>query len=224
MSRIALVEDHARLAQLVCRALAGVGIAVDVFPSLGSAWSAMQDAEYAAIVVDRGLPDGDGLDLVRRLRSSQRFVPCLMLTARDALHDRVEGLESGSDDYLSKPFAMEELVARVRALARRPSLVHEAEPGFGDLRLIPDAGTLCCDVRTVRLAPAEMQVMLRLVGSDGKTSRRSSLEQAGWGVSDAVSPNALDVVLHRLRRKLLAIGSSVRIINTRGHGYALLES
>lgn len=224
MSRIALVEDNARLAQLVSKALASVGIGVDVFPNLESAWFAVREANYDAVVVDRGLPDGDGLELVRRLRGTRHSIPCLMLTARDALHDRVDGLESGSDDYLAKPFAMEELVARVRALTRRPPTLQAAEQAFGDMRLSPEAGRMCCSDQAVTLAPTEMLIMLSLVRGAGKTLRRTSLELAAWGLAEAVSPNALDVALHRLRRKLLAIGSTVRIVNTRGHGYALLEA
>lgn len=103
MSRIALIEDHERLSSLVNKALSAAGIESDVFERIDSAWSALQAAPYGAIVVDRGLPDGDGLTLVRRLREAGNQVPCLMLTARDALHDRVEGLEAGADDYLVKP-------------------------------------------------------------------------------------------------------------------------
>ncbi|HEY4066693.1 MAG TPA: response regulator transcription factor [Burkholderiaceae bacterium] len=224
MSRIALVEDNARLGQLLGKALGGVGIGVDVFTQLESAWPAIRDAGYEAVVIDRGLPDGDGLDLVRRLRAAQDSVPCLMLTARDALHDRVDGLESGADDYLAKPFAMEELVARVRALTRRRPALHDPSQGFGDLRLLPDDGRMACADQSVTLASAELLIMLGLLRAGGKTARRSALELAAWGVAEAVSPNALDVALHRLRRKLLAIGSTVRIVNMRGLGYAVVES
>nr|WP_315234489.1 response regulator transcription factor [uncultured Albidiferax sp.] len=223
MGRIALVEDHERLALLVCKALAQVGILVDAFPRIDAAWPALRDGDYEAAVIDRGLPDGDGIDLVRRLRQAKQPIPCLMLTARDALHDRVDGLESGADDYLTKPFAMEELVARVRALTRRPAQRLDAVHGFGDIQVRPDGGMLVCGQEVVTLAPAEMQIMLVLLRAGGKTVRRTSLELAAWGLAEAVTPNALDVALHRLRRKLLAIGSTVRILNTRGHGYALVE-
>jgi DNA-binding response OmpR family regulator len=224
MSRIALVEDNARLAQLLCKALEGVGIRVDVFERLESAWASLRGAGYEAVVIDRGLPDGDGLDLVRRLRTAQDSVPCLMLTARDALHDRVDGLESGADDYLAKPFEMEELVARVRALTRRRLEVHDSSQGFGDVRLAPDDGLMACADQRVTLAATEMQIMLSLARAGGRTVRRTTLELAAWGIAEAVSPNALDVALHRLRRKLLAIGSVVRIVNTRGRGYAVVDA
>ena len=114
MNRIALVEDHQRLATLLTKALRNAGIETDVFDQLAPALLAATQHAYAVLVIDRGLPDGDGLDLVRQLRAAAIRTPCLMLTSRDALHDRVEGLESGADDYLTKPFSMDEFVARVR--------------------------------------------------------------------------------------------------------------
>ena len=117
MNRVALVEDHQRLAALLVKALLNAGIETDVFDQMEPASLAASNYAYAVLVVDRGLPDGDGLDLVRRLRAAAIRTPCLMLTARDALHDRVEGLESGADDYLTKPFSMEEFVARRTKMA-----------------------------------------------------------------------------------------------------------
>lgn len=221
MSRIALVEDHERLAALVRKALAGAGIEADTFSRIDSAWAALREAPYAALIVDRGLPDGDGLALVRRLREGGRLMPCLMLTARDALHDRIDGLESGADDYLAKPFPMEELVARVRALLRRPAQLQSLTPAWGDLLVLPDAGCMQNGGESITLAPAELQIMLSLVRAGGRTVRRGALETAAWGLADAVTPNALDVALHRLRKKLQAIDSSLQIVNSRGHGYAL---
>ncbi len=221
MNRILLVEDHERLAQLMCKGLAAAGIAVDVIDRIDTAWAALQQLPYQALVLDRGLPDGDGLVLLQRLRNTGRGVPCLVLTARDALHDRVEGLEAGADDYLPKPFAMDEMVARVRALLRRPSEHHTLDPSFDDLTLRPDAGVMCCGTQSVTLAPAEMQIMLLLLRKPLEVVRRTALEAAGWGLSEAVTPNALDVALHRIRRKLRAIGSRQRILNVRSLGYAL---
>jgi DNA-binding response OmpR family regulator len=223
INRILLVEDHARLADLIRRALDQAGIPSDIFDSLESAWSASRQVTYGAMVVDRGLPDGDGLDLVKRCRAAGVHTPCLILTARDALHDRVQGLEGGADDYLAKPFAMDELVARVRALLRRPAEQHISVPHYADLRLHPDEGLLTCGGESIALPPAEMQLMLALVRGGGQVVRRNLLESAAWGLSDAVTPNALDVALHRLRRKLRAIGSRQHIVNIRTLGYALRE-
>lgn len=224
MGRILLIEDHAHLASLICKGLAAAGIAADVVERGEAAWNAIAQVPYQALVLDRGLPDGDGLLLLQRLRQANLVVPCLILTARDALHDRVEGLDAGADDYLPKPFAMSELVARVRALLRRPSASQPLRPSHGDLILSPDAGTMQCGDESITLAPAELQIMLALVRRQGEVVRRSTMEAAGWGLSEAVTPNALDVALHRLRRKLAAIGSRLQIVNLRGQGYALQES
>lgn len=224
MNRIALIEDHARLADLVRRSLAGAGIETDVFASISAAWQAAQEMDYGVLVIDRGLPDGDGLALVQRLRAGGRTMPCLMLTARDALSDRVGGLEAGADDYLTKPFPMEELIARVRALLRRPAVVRELAPAWGDVRIRPEMGRMDCAGQEVALPPAELQIMLCLVRKAGDTVRRTALEAAAWGLSTVVTPNALDVALHRLRRKLAAAGSRMEIINIRGQGYALHEA
>jgi len=225
MSRIALIEDHERLAALVRKALAAAGIEADTFGRADAAWAALRaanaEASYDALIVDRGLPDGDGLGLVRKLREAGRRTPCLMLTARDALHDRIDGLESGADDYLAKPFPMEELVARVRALLRRPAQLQSLAPTFGDLQVLPESGSLRCGSESITLAPAELQIMLSLVRAGGQTVRRAALEASAWGLAEAVTPNALDVALHRLRKKLQAIDSVLQIVNTRGHGYAL---
>jgi DNA-binding response OmpR family regulator len=221
MSRIALIEDHERLAGLLRKALAAAGIESDVFARIETAWVAARNMDYTVLVIDRGLPDGDGLDLVRRLRSAHVRSPCLMLTARDALHDRVEGLESGADDYLVKPFEMDELVARVRALLRRPAALQSLTPTFADLTLRPDAGRMMCGTESVTLAPSELQIMLSLVKANGETVRRTALEAAAWGLTEAVTPNALDVAVHRLKRKLQAIDSALKLINVRGYGYAL---
>jgi DNA-binding response OmpR family regulator len=223
MNRILLVEDHARLAALIRQALEKAGISVDVFEALEAAWSASRQVAYGAMVIDRGLPDGDGLDLVQRCRTAGVHTPCLMLTARDALNDRVQGLEVGADDYLTKPFAMDELVARVRALLRRPAEQHTLAPSHGDIQLRPDAGLMSCGDESITLPPAEMQLMLTLVHSGGQVVRRNLLESAAWGLSEAVTPNALDVALHRIRRKLEAISSRQHIVNIRTLGYALRE-
>jgi DNA-binding response OmpR family regulator len=223
MNRILLVEDHERLARLVVNGMSAAGIAVDPTQRIDAAWSALQQLSYGALILDRGLPDGDGLKLLKRLRDAGQSIPCLVLSARDALHDRVEGLDAGADDYLPKPFAMDELVARVRALLRRPAESLPMEPAHGDLQLRPAQGMLHCGGECVSLAASEMQIMLSLARKGGDMVSRSKLEAVAWGLSDAVTPNALDVALHRIRRKLRAIGSRQRIVNVRSQGYALRE-
>ncbi len=223
MHRVALLEDNQRMSALILKALAEAGIGADPYASIGQAAGAFLRVPYAALIVDRGLPDGDGLDFVCRLRQAGCVTPCLMLTARDAVHDRIAGLEAGADDYLAKPFSMEELVARLRALMRRPPLVQSLTPSYRGLQIVPDAGVMRQAEESVSLAPAELQLMLSLVKAEGRSVRRAALEMAAWGVAEAVTPNALDVALHRLRKKLGAIDSTLQIVNQRGHGYALQE-
>jgi DNA-binding response OmpR family regulator len=223
MSRILLIEDHDRLAEMISKGLASAGIAVDIVSRIDAAWSAIEQVPYQALVLDRGLPDGDGVTLLQKLRRAGMGMPCLVLTARDALHDRIEGLDAGADDYLTKPFAMDEMVARVRALLRRPAEHRVLDPSHGDLTLRPNAGVMCCGEEIVTLAPTEMQLMMVLLQKHDEVIRRSALEAAAWGLSEAVTPNALDVAVHRLRRKLLAIGSIQKIVNVRSLGYALRE-
>jgi DNA-binding response OmpR family regulator len=222
--RIALVEDHGRLSALVRRGLANAGVAVDEFGTLESAWSGIGQQAYAVAVIDRGLPDGDGLDLVRRMRAARILTPCLMLTARDALRDRIDGLDAGADDYLSKPFALEELVARVRALMRRPADLSDAPLSHRGLDVLPEAGCMRHGEHQAALAPAELQIMICLVRAAGQPVRRRTLESAAWGVGEAVTPNALDVAVHRLRRKLATLRAGVSLINIRNHGFALREA
>uniref|UniRef100_UPI0036D3FD1E response regulator transcription factor n=1 Tax=Streptomyces nigra TaxID=1827580 RepID=UPI0036D3FD1E len=224
MPRVAIVEDHERLADMLSQALAAAGIESDRFGNAREAAYGVDRADYALLIIDRGLPDGDGLAFLRTLRAAGRMMPCLMLTARDALHDRIDGLESGADDYVTKPFEMSELVARVRTLMRRPALLTTLDASFADVPVDPPQRAMCCGDRTIPLAPAELQVMLCLMEAAGRTVRHSILEHAAWGLGEAVTPNALEVTVHRLRKKLAAIGATTRLTNIRGAGFALREA
>jgi DNA-binding response OmpR family regulator len=221
MSRLLLLEDHPRLADLIRTALNRAGMTCDVVSTLAQANAAVALMDYAAALLDRSVPDGDGLALVQQWRQRGSHLPCLILTARDALHDRVDGLESGADDYLCKPFQMEELVARVRALLRRPVRQMPTETRFDDLLLIPEQGRLVCGSHSQTLPQTEMQLLEVLLRAGGQPVRRTALEAAAWGLDNGVTPGALDVALHRLRRKLEAMGSRVHILNLRGIGYAV---
>jgi DNA-binding response OmpR family regulator len=221
MNRIALVEDHLRLAGLITQALTAAGIEVDTFTRIESAFPAIAQRGYATAVIDRGLPDGDGIELVKRIRSAGNAIPCLLLTARDSIHDRVVGLEAGADDYLPKPFATAEMVARVRALMRRTQNLQSLDPEFSGLRVLPGAGCMKWGDESITLSSSELQIMIALIRAGGQTVRRTSLEDAAWGLGEAVTANALDVALHRLRRKLQGIGSELQIVNIRNHGFSL---
>lgn len=224
MNRVLLVEDHAAMRELVVLELHRVGIAADAVARLSEAEACLSQVRYAALVLDRGLPEGDALPWLKRLRASQVAVPCLLLTARDALHDRVDGLEAGADDYLAKPFERDELVARVRALLRRQRAWVVSAPQWAGLVADPLGARLSHGRSSVNLAPSELQLMLVLLRAEGQVVRRAALEAAAWGLTEPVTPNALDVAVHRLRRKLELLGSPARLVNTKGVGYALEPS
>lgn len=224
MNRILLVEDHATMRELVARDLQQSGIAVDAVERLSEAEACLAQVRYAALVLDRGLPDGDALPWLQRLRARQVLIPCLLLTARDALHDRVDGLEAGADDYLAKPFDREELIARVRALLRRQNTWVINTPAWGGLVVDPVGACMRHDRSSVNLSPSELQLIIALIRAQGQVVRRSALEAAAWGLTEPVTANALDVALHRLRRKLEVLGSALRLVNTKGVGYALVQA
>ncbi|MBP2169993.1 DNA-binding response OmpR family regulator [Erwinia toletana] len=222
MSRVALIEDNLRLAGMIGQALSAAGIETDYFPTLSQAKYGLNQARYQVIIIDRGLPDGDGLTFLREWRASGEMTACLMLTARDALHDRIDGLESGADDYVSKPFAMSELVARVRTLMRRPAETMALTLSFANMTLDPQQQMLHCASKSILLSSPELQIMQTLVQGKGHTVRHATLEHAAWGLADAVTPNALEVSVHRLRKKMLRVGVLAKIVNVRGVGFALL--
>nr|UOZ97027.1 Transcriptional regulatory protein BasR [Cupriavidus sp.] len=193
---------------LVARELHSAGIAADAVGRISEAEVCLTQAHYAALILDRGLPDGDALPWLQRLRARQVLLPCLMLTARDALHDRVDGLEAGADDYLAKPFERDELIARVRALLRRQTAWVTNTPQWGGLVVDPVGARLSHGRSSVNLAPSELQLMITLVRAEGQVVRRTALEAAAWGLTEPVTPNALDVALHRLRFVTRTVGRS----------------
>jgi DNA-binding response OmpR family regulator len=221
MPRVLIVEDHPRMAQSVLEALQAQGIACDTVNSLGHAAAFLESARYDAVVLDRGLPDGDGLSLLAQMRALRQSTPCLILTARDALDDRVNGLEGGADDYLTKPFEMAELVARTKALLRRHQPWMPDEASYADLKVAPQSSTLFVGSSSITLSPSELQVLLSLMRNAGQVVRRGALESAAWGAFSDITPKALDVAIHRLRGKLTALQSKVSIVNTKGVGYGL---
>jgi DNA-binding response OmpR family regulator len=219
--RVALVEDHSRMAELVAAAMARVGIAVDTYATCGAARHWLPRMPYGAAIVDRGLPDGDGLAMLSGLRRAEWRVPCLVLTARDAIHDRVEGLEQGADDYLPKPFAMDELLARVRALLRRRPMPVPLVFEIGGLRIDAQAATVHARGVPIHVSATEFRLLLALAEAGSAPCAPAHLIDAAYGPFAETTRNGLDVALHRLRRKLQAAGACAGIVNHRGIGHAL---
>lgn len=221
--RLLIVEDETRIAELVKAGLARAGFAVDVVRLCADARAALSVTRYDAVVVDLGLPDGDGLDLLRELRTKGNQTPVLVLTARDAVEDRVCGLDTGADDYLVKPFAMTELVARTKALLRRPG---------GVLGVTLKAGNLSFDTieRDVRIGGVplvlprrESAILENLMRRIGRVVPKLILEEKLYGLDDEHESNPIPVHVHHLRRKLLDAGASAEIHTVRGVGYLLTE-
>jgi DNA-binding response OmpR family regulator len=172
-------------------------------------------------LLDLGLPDGDGLTLVDNLRRSRSALPILVLTARDAVADRVAGLEAGADDYLVKPFAHVELVARIRALLRRPGRDLGAAVEVGKLRFEPATGHVEVDGRTLVLPRRERMLLEALLRRLGRVVTRRVLEEALWSLEEEIESNTLESHVSRLRRRLQEAEARVRIRTIRGVGYML---
>jgi len=218
--RVLVIEDEGRLARLVAEALGKAGFAVDTCGRLADASALVAAEDFDALVVDRTLPDGDALDLVARLRREGRDLPILMLTARDAVEDRVAGLEAGADDYLIKPFAMAELVARVRALLRRPGSVFGHVETIGNLAFDFAARRATVAGHPLLLPRHELAVLEQLVLATGRVVTKETLIDNVYGLEEPES-NAIPVHVHHLRRRLDDAGSTVRIHTFRGLGYMI---
>ncbi|OWQ91863.1 DNA-binding response regulator [Roseateles aquatilis] len=221
--RILLVEDEPEMASVLRIALHKRGILMDHAQTLADGARHVDAAPYNALVLDRRLPDGDGLTLVADLRAAGNPVPVLMLTARDALDDRVAGLDAGADDYLGKPFAVEELLARLRALLRRP-----AETMADALQIAALSFDFAhCEAsvagQRMELPRRELLALETLMRRAGRTVLRGALERAVFGFDAEIQSNALDTHVSRLRKKLADTGAGVEICSVRGVGYLLRQ-
>lgn len=220
--RLLLVEDNARLAVLVREGLAGQGFAVDWCGTVAGAETALQVTSYDLLLLDVGLPDGDGLELLRTIRRRRDTLPILLLTARGGLDDRVNGLDAGADDYLVKPIQVPELAARCRALLRRPGAVLGTVLTCGNVAV--DTAERTIDVAGVvtEAPPREVDLLEQLLRRSGHVVHKGALENALYAMDAEVTPNALEAVVSRLRRRLTTTGADVTIRTVHGVGYALL--
>ncbi len=215
--KILVVEDDTLLRQGLQQALSQEQYSCDVAVNCAEAESLIKVSEYGLIILDLGLPDGDGMSLLKRWRQRGMVQPVLILTARDALDERVAGLDRGADDYMVKPFALAELLARVRALLRRDQKLASNQIISGDLMLDLQQKTVTLAGTPVVLTRREFALLRRLVMQAGKLVSRERLQEDIYDWQDDIGSNALEVHIHHLRRKL----GTTRIRTVRGEGYCL---
>ena len=219
--RILLVEDEPELAAMLRLTLEKRGYVVDLAPSLEIAREAIELIEHEVVLLDRQLGDGDGIDLITLIRKRRPNLPVIVVSAMGSPDDRVEGLDLGADDYLAKPFLVEELVARIRAVLRRPANVQAQVIAIGNLEFDITRGVVQVDGKPLDLPRREHLALESLTRRAGYTVRRRTLEEDVYGSDDEIQSNSLDAHISRLRRKLSDMGASVEIHPVRGVGYLL---
>jgi two-component system OmpR family response regulator len=219
--RVLVVEDAVRMARLLERGLQEEGYAVDAAHSgVEAAWMGTENP-YDAIVLDLMLPDIDGFEVCRRLRAAGQWAPVLMLTARDAVDDRVRGLDAGADDYLTKPFALAELLARLRALLRRGTRERPAVLEVGDLSLDPAAKVVRRGERTVALTAKEFALLEYFMRHPGEVLTRTRLIEHVWDFAFEGDSNVVEVYVRYLREKVDRPFGRESLETVRGAGYRL---
>jgi DNA-binding response OmpR family regulator len=221
--RLLVVEDNEALAELLTKGLNTAGFATDVVTSARDAREGLAMTRYAAIVLDLGLPDEDGLAVLRDLRARQDATPVLVLTARGGVNDRVAGLRGGADDYLVKPFAFEELVARVQALLRRPGELLGRSLRVGNVAFDTEARQVFVDDKPQLFSAREVAVLEILMRRSGRVVPKKLVEDQLFGLSIDVGSNAIEVYVYRLRKQLADSGATVQIHTIRGVGYLIGE-
>lgn len=215
--RLLLVEDDAMIGQSVLKGLKRFGWSMDWVRDGRAAELALQNDVYDAVLLDLGLPRKDGLEVLKTLRRKENDIPVLVLTARDAIQDRVQGLDLGADDYLVKPFSIEELAARVRALLRRRAGRADPVIEIGELRLNPATREVSVGGNSLALSAHEFALLAALIDRPGAVLSRSQLEDKLYGWGDEVESNTVEVYIHSLRKKL---GADF-IKTVRGVGYTV---
>jgi two-component system, OmpR family, response regulator len=219
--RLLLVEDNPRLRALLAEMLTSAGFGLDVAASVADLMSLARDTPYDLIVLDLGLPDGDGLDAIRSLRLFGVATPILIITARGSVDERVNGLDAGADDYLTKPFNNAELLARVRAVLRRPAAVAAQTIDIGNTSMDMTTLAVSCNGQPIDLRLSERRLLLRLMRRPGNLVPKSDLETSLSDLGRDISSNAIEALVSRTRRTLGEAGSDIVIETVRGVGYRL---
>jgi two-component system, OmpR family, response regulator len=217
--RILVVEDDQELRGLLARGLQDEGFAVEGVRTGAETMRRVKEGPPDALIIDVGLPDSDGRDLCQALRARGVQVPVLFLTARDAMSDRLSGFAAGGDDYVTKPFSVAEVAARLRALLKRAGTTQAFQ--VGGLLLDPTAHEIHAAERTISLTPTEFRLIAALAGRPGDTLNRRELVRAAWPDGAMVHDNTLDVYLARLRKKLKSVPEAPEITTVHGVGYRL---
>jgi two-component system, OmpR family, response regulator QseB len=221
--RLLLVEDEKELAEALAAALSKQGVVIDHAILLADACELTRQNTYDAILLDRRLPDGEGLTFIPKLRRAGVETPVIVLTARNDPKERIEGLDGGADDYLGKPFLVDELMARLRAVLRRPSTVVDEKISVGKVVIDPLHMTVTMGSASLDLPRRELLVLIALAKRKDKTVLRSTLEAAVYNYEEEIQSNALDAHISRLRKRLSDASIGVTIHNIRGVGYLLKE-
>jgi DNA-binding response OmpR family regulator len=221
--RLLLIEDEKELAGALGVALAKHGIVTDHTMHLADAFELARQHEYDAILLDRRLPDGEGLTFIPRLRRSGLDTPIIVMTARNEPRERIEGLDTGADDYIGKPFLVEELMARLRAVLRRPTALGEPVIAVGRITVDPLHLNITIGTAPLDLPRRELLVLVALAKRKEKTVLRSTLEAAVYNYEEEIQSNALDAHISRLRKRLVDADAGVAIHNIRGVGYLLKD-
>lgn len=219
--RILLVEDEPEMAQALRVALQRHGMLVDIVSRLAHATEALRQNVHDLLLLDRQLPDGDGASLIRSMRKQRADMPIIVLTARGTIIDRVSGLDLGADDYLVKPFAIEELLARIRAVSRRPSKLTLPMATVGNLKFDFSAREAFVDDVPLQLPRRQILLLEALFLRHGRTVLRETLQESVYDFSDEIQSNALDAHVSKLRRALTEAGARANIHVIRGVGYIL---
>ncbi len=219
--RLLLIEDETRLSDSIARGLRQAAHAVDQADRLSLAREKLAVEEYDAVILDVNLPDGSGFNLASELRQRQVSTPIIMLTARDSVEDRVAGLDNGADDYLVKPFAFDELLARLRALQRRQPESHPVVLTVDNLVVDPSTRKVLRGGRIIDLTTTEYALLEYLMRNESKVCGRSTISAAVWDENYDPFSNIIDVYVSRLRRKVDLPGMTPLIHTVRGAGYTL---